>query len=268
MTAKIIVFANEKGGTGKSTLAMHTIVALLRSGKKVASFDLDPDQQSLTRYVENRKTFIKEKGAQLPLPVHTCWTKDVANIYTLRGQLDKLKEEVDAIVLDTPGSHTPLGMEAMTLADVLVTPMNDSLVDLDILALVDGDTLKIQGPSHFAQTVWSTRQQRMLERKPSINWLVVRNRMLFSKSKNSQTMSILLNALARRIHFELVGVVSERVVFRELFLKGLTMLDFKENAVKLQNTVSSNTARQELGALVNKIWGTDLNLNPVSAIQK
>jgi chromosome partitioning protein len=66
----------------------------------------------------------------------------------------------------------------------------------------------------------------------------------------------------------LVGVVSERVVFRELFLKGLTMLDFKENAVKLQNTISSNTARQELSALVNKIWGTDLNLSPVSAIQK
>ena len=146
----------------------------------------------------------------------------------------------------------------MTLADVLITPMNDSLVDLDILAVVDGDTLKIQGPSHFAQTVWSTRQQRMLERKPSINWLVVRNRMLFSKSKNSQNMSILLNALSRRIHFELVGVVSERVVFRELFLKGLTMLDFKETAVKLPNTISSNSARNELSVLVEKIWGSPL----------
>lgn len=268
MTAKIIVFANEKGGTGKSTLAMHTIVALLRSGKKVASFDLDAGQQSLTRYVENRKTFIKEKGANLPLPTHTCWTPDIAKIYTLRGQLGKLKEEVDAIVIDTPGSHSELGMEAMTLADVLVTPMNDSLVDLDVLANVDGDTLKIQGPSHFAQTVWTTRQQRMLERKPSINWLVVRNRMLFNKSKNSQVMSILLNTLSRRIHFELVGVVSERTVFRELFLKGLTMLDFKENAVKLQNTISSNSARKELGALVDKIWGEDLQLAGVSAIQK
>ena len=258
MTAKIIVFANEKGGTGKSTLAMHTIVALLRAGKKVASFDLDPDQQSLTHYVENRKTFINEKGVSLPIPEHICWTKDVAKIYTLRGKVDKLKEEVDAIVIDTPGSHTSLGMEAMTLADVLITPMNDSLVDLDILAVVDGDTLKIQGPSHFAQTVWSTRQQRMLERKPSINWLVVRNRMLFSKSKNSQNMSILLNALSRRIHFELVGVVSERVVFRELFLKGLTMLDFKESAVKLPNTISSNSARKELGVLVEKIWGSPL----------
>ena len=133
MTAKIIVFANEKGGTGKSTLAMHTIVALLRAGKKVASFDLDPDQQSLTHYIDNRKTFINEKGVSLPIPEHICWTKDIAKIYTLRGKVDKLKEEVDAIVIDTPGSHTSLGMEAMTLADVLITPMNDSLVDLEMV---------------------------------------------------------------------------------------------------------------------------------------
>ena len=268
MTAKIIVFANEKGGTGKSTLAMHTIVALLRAGKKVASFDLDPNQQSLTRYIENRKNFVMEKGVSLPLPDHTCWTPDVAKIYTLRSRLDKLSNEVDAIVIDTPGSHTELGMEAMTLADVLVTPMNDSLVDLDILALVDGETLKITGPSHFAQTVWSTRQQRMLERKPSINWFVVRNRMLFNKSRNSQTMSILLNALSRRIHFELVGVVSERVVFRELFLKGLTMLDFKEESIRIPNTVSSKSARQELAVLVDKIWGTPLLLDPISDTNK
>ena len=268
MTAKIIVFANEKGGTGKSTLAMHTIIALLRAGKTVASFDLDPNQQSLTRYIENRKTFMTEKGVSLPLPEHTCWTEDVAKIYTLRSRLGKLANEVDAIVIDTPGSHTDLGVEAMTLADVLVTPMNDSLVDLDILALVDGETLKITGPSHFAQTVWSTRQQRMLERKPSLNWLVIRNRMLFNKSRNSQNMSILLNALSRRIHFELVGVVSERVVFRELFLKGLTMLDFKDDKIRIANTISSNTARQELFNLVEKIWGTPLLSSENPAIQQ
>ena len=267
MTAKIIVFANEKGGTGKSTLAMHTIVALLRAGKKVASFDLDPNQQSLTRYVENRKTFVMEKGVSLPLPEHTCWTPDIAKIYTLRSRIDKLANEVDAIVMDTPGAHTELGVEAMTLADVLVTPMNDSLVDLDILALVDGETLKITGPSHFAQTVWSTRQQRMLERKPSLNWLVIRNRMLFNKSKNSQTMSILLNALSRRIHFELVGIVSERVVFRELFLKGLTMLDFKDEKIKIATNNSAKTARQELCVLVNKIWGAPLISDSNPAIQ-
>ena len=267
MTAKIIVFANEKGGTGKSTLAMHTIVALLRAGKTVASFDLDARQGSLTRYLENRQKFIKENNVPLPAPEHTSWSDDIAKIYTLRGQIDKVINRVDAIIIDTPGSHTPLGMEAMVMADCLVTPLNDSLVDLDILADVDGEAVKIKGPSHFAQTVWSTRQQRMLERKPPINWSVVRNRMLYNKSKNSKMMSILLNALSRRIHFILADGISERVVFRELFLKGLTMMDFRENNLHMPMTVSSSSARQELSKLLNEIWGEGLFLPEMNAIK-
>ena len=258
MTAKIIVFANEKGGTGKSTLAMHTIVALLRAGKKVVSFDLDAYQGSLTHYIENRKNFAKEKNVPLPIPEHTCWTDDVNQIYTLRGQIEKVINNVDAIVLDTPGAHTDLGKQAMVMANSLVTPLNDSLVDLDVLANVDSDCLRIKGPSHFAQTVWEIRQQRMMERKPPVNWVVVRNRLLYSKSKNSQNMSVLLNALSRRIHFTLAGGISERVVFRELFLKGLTMLDFHENNVHATHTISSNTARNELNQLLKNIWGEDL----------
>ena len=267
MTAKIIVFANEKGGTGKSTLAMHTIVALLRAGKKVASFDLDARQGSLTHYIENRKAFAKEKNIALPMPEHTCWTDDINKIYTLRGQIDKVINTVDAIVIDTPGAHTDLGQQAIVMSNCLITPLNDSLVDLDVLASVDGESLRIKGPSHFAQTIWKMRQQRMMERKPPINWVVVRNRLLYSKSKNSQNMSILLNALSRRIHFALAGGISERVVFRELFLKGLTMLDFHDNNVHASHTVSSHTAKQELGALLKNIWGEDLFLNGSHAIQ-
>ncbi len=259
MTAKIIVFANEKGGTGKSTLAMHTIVSLLRAGKQVASFDLDARQGSLTRYLENRATFAKEKKIPLPISEHTSWTPDIAKIYTLRGQLDKVINRVDAIVIDTPGAHTPLAQEAMVLADVLVTPMNDSMVDLDILAHVDEATLKITGPSHFAQTVWGARQQRMLERKPPLTWVVVRNRLLYSKSKNSQVMGVLLNALSRRIHFALANGISERVVFRELFLKGLTMLDFKEQGISHSASKSTASARTEVGRLMEAIWGQDLS---------
>ena len=266
MTAKIIVFANEKGGTGKSTLAMHTIVALLRSGKKVASFDLDARQGSLTHYIENRKMFAKERNIPLPMPEHTCWTEEMGKIYTLRGQIEKVINTVDAIVIDTPGAHTELGQQAMVLSNSLITPLNDSLVDLDVLAAVDGNSMKIKGPSHFAQTVWEMRQQRMMERKPPINWVVVRNRLLYNKSRNSQNMSILLNALARRIHFALAGGISERVVFRELFLKGLTLLDFQDTNIRASNTNSSNTARQELSGLIKNIWGEDLLLSGSHAI--
>ena len=267
MTAKIIVFANEKGGTGKSTLAMHTIVALLRAGKQVASFDLDAHQGSLSHYIETRKMFAQERNIPLPVPTHTCWTDDINQIYTLRGQVEKVLNTVDAIVIDTPGAHTELGRQAMILAGCLVTPLNDSLMDLDVLANVDSDTLRIKGPSHFSQTVWEIRQQRMMERKPPINWIVVRNRLLYSKSKNSQNMSILLNALSRRVHFNVAGGISERVVFRELFLKGLTMLDFHDSNVQAVHTVSSHTARQELSVLLKNIWGEDLFLEGSRAIQ-
>ena len=265
MSAKIIVFANEKGGTGKSTLAMHMIVSLLRAGKTVASFDLDARQGTLSRYIENRKNFIAENGIPLPMPEHTSWTEDVARIYTLKGQIEKAMHRVDAIIIDTPGSHSPLAIEAMELADALVTPINDSLVDLDVLALVDGDTMKIKGPSHFAQTVWSSRQQRMLAKKPPLNWVVVRNRMLYANSKNSRAVDGLVQALSRRIHFTISNGFSERVIYRELFLKGLTMMDCKENGLNIPMSISSLAARQEVRCLMNNILSGGLNARPMIA---
>lgn len=257
MTAKIIVFANEKGGTGKSTLAMHVIVGLLRMGKKVASFDFDYPQGTLTHYIENRNMFAKSMGVPLPTPIHTAWDEEKARIYTPRGQIDKIRTDVDVIVIDTPGSTNQLAQEAMVMADVLITPINDSLVDLDVLAQVDTNTLKIKGPSHFAQVVWSTRQQRMIERKNPMEWFVVRNRLTYSKSKNAQLMTVLLNALSRRIHYTLSGGISERVIYRELFLKGLTMMDLKENGLNMPSSVSANTAKQEVIALLQNIFHQD-----------
>ncbi len=257
MSAKIIVFANEKGGTGKSTLAMHVIVGLLRMGKKVASFDLDYPQGTLTHYIDNRKAFATSMGVPLPVSMHTSWDDEKARIYTLRGQIDKIKNEVDIIVIDTPGTTNQLAQDAMVLADILVTPINDSLVDLDVLAQVDTNTLKIKGPSHFAQVVWSTRQQRMIERKNPLEWFVVRNRLTYSKSKNSQLMTVLLNALSRRIHYTLSGGISERVVYRELFLKGLTMMDLKENGLSMPFSVSANAAKQEVISLLENLFNKD-----------
>ena len=263
MSAKIIVFANEKGGTGKSTLAMHVIVGLLRLGKTVASFDLDYPQGSLSHYIDNREAFRKDMGLPLPMSQHTLWNEDIARIYTIRGEIDKAKDKVDFIIIDTPGASNDIAQEAMVLADTLITPINDSLVDLDVLAQVDTNSLKIKGPSHFSQVVWSTRQQRMIERKPPLNWIVVRNRQTYSKSKNSQLMSVLLNALSRRIHYTLSAGISERVVFRELFLKGLTMLDLKENGLNMPTSISANAAKQEVLALMENIFSKGLD-NPMN----
>ena len=54
-----IVFANEKGGTGKSTTAVHTAIALAASGHRVAALDLDSRQRTMTRYLENRDATVR-----------------------------------------------------------------------------------------------------------------------------------------------------------------------------------------------------------------
>lgn len=257
MTAQVVVFANEKGGTGKSTLAMHLIISSLREGKKVASFDLDGRQGTLSRYLQNREEFIKQNGIPLPMPVHTRWTEEMAKIYTITGQIEKALDNFDLIVVDTPGAYNALTMTVITMADSLVTPLNDSLIDIDVLADLDENS-KIKGPSQFSQVVWSARQQRMLNKKPPLNWLIVRNRLLYTKTKNSKLIEEILQALSRRIHFNICSGVSERVIYRELFLKGLTMMDCKENGLNMPMSFSAIMARQEIRTILSKVFVPDL----------
>ena len=61
-----IVFANEKGGTGKSTTAVHTAIALAASGHRVGALDLDQRQRTMTRYLENRDATMRRLDKELP----------------------------------------------------------------------------------------------------------------------------------------------------------------------------------------------------------
>lgn len=253
MKAKIVVLGNEKGGTGKSTLAMHLIVAWLRAGKKVATLDLDSRQGTLSRYLENRRLFAQNNNIDLPMPEHVRINNVSNEVLFLRSQLERLGNDYDLIVLDTPGADTALTLEALFQADILITPINDSLLDLDVLGIVDGDTMRIKGPSHYAERVWSVGQKRNLMRKAPLNWIVVRNRLSPFKNKNKQTMETLLQALSERIHFKIAGSITDRVIFRELFLKGLTMMDLRENGLHMPLSMSNIAARQEVRALANQV---------------
>ena len=253
MKAKIIVLGNEKGGTGKSTLAMHLIVSWLRAGKKVATLDLDGRQGTLSRYLENRRLFAQNNNISLPMPEHVRINNVSNEVLFLRSQLERLGNDYDIIVLDTPGADTALTLEALFQADILVTPINDSLLDLDVLGIVDGENLRVKGPSHYAERVWSVRQKRNLMRKEPLNWIVVRNRLSPFKNKNKQTMEILLQSLSERVHFKVAGGITERVVFRELFLKGLTMMDLREDGLHMPLSMSNIAARQEVRTLASQI---------------
>jgi chromosome partitioning protein len=158
-------------------------------------------------------------------------------------------KSVDFILIDCPGSHTRLSQMAHTMADTLVTPMNDSFVDFDLLARVDPATGKITGPSIYAEMVWSARQLRAQAGLRPIDWVVVRNRLGAQAMHNKRKIGTALEDLSRRIGFRLLAGFSERVIFRELFPRGLTLLDLKDTGVEQLN-LSNVAARQELRDLM------------------
>ena len=260
--AHIIVVGNEKGGSGKSTTSMHVATALVRMGHRVGTLDLDLRQKSLGRYIENRKAFNKNHDLSLPLPsyrdlpdVTPAQLRPGENVYDRRlsAAVSGMENDSDFILIDCPGSHTRLSQVAHSLADTLVTPLNDSFVDFDLLARADPETNKILGPSIYSEMVWKARQLRAQAGLAPIDWIVVRNRLGAQAMHNKKKMGDALGDLARRIGFRVVPGFSERVIFRELFPRGLTLLDLRDIGVKGQMNISNVAARQEVRDLVREL---------------
>lgn len=256
--AHIIVVGNEKGGAGKSTVSMHVATALARLGKTVSALDLDLRQKTFGRYAENRKTYLASAGLDLPgphyhdLPEIDQSTLDAGeNVYDRRlsEAVASLEPGSDFIVIDCPGSHTRLSQVAHSLADTLITPLNDSFIDFDLLAHVDAEGRKVLRPSVYSEMVWNARQLRSQAGMKPIDWIVVRNRVGAQAMVNKQKMGAALDNLARRIGFRTAPGFNERVIFRELFPRGLTLLDLRDVGVKQLN-ISNIAARQELRDLI------------------
>jgi chromosome partitioning protein len=164
-----------------------------------------------------------------------------------------MEGEFEFILIDCPGSHTRLSQVAHSLADTLVSPLNDSFVDFDLLAHVDPDTGKIEKPSIYSEMVWNARQLRAQAGLRPIDWVVVRNRLGAQQMHNKRKMGEALTELGRRIGFRVVQGFSERVIFRELFPRGLTLLDLRDIGVKNQMNISNVAARQELRDLIRSL---------------
>lgn len=267
----IIVLGNEKGGSGKSTMAAHLIVALLKRGFKVGSLDLDARQGTLSRLLENRAGYAERTGLHLDQPEHRrvhrseSSARGVADWEEKRA-LDRALEDLadcDYIVIDTPGSDSFLARAGQACANVLITPINDSLLDLDLLARIDPEGRRILSPSVYSQMIWEQRQERASNGLPPMDWIVIRNRLSHIDAHNKREIGRLLGLLSDRIHCRLAPGFGERVVFRELFLKGLTLLDLREDASDITLNMSHVAARQEVRALLQAI-SLPLNKNPVS----
>ncbi|MFC3118529.1 division plane positioning ATPase MipZ [Jhaorihella thermophila] len=259
--AHIIVVGNEKGGAGKSTVSMHVATALARMGHKVNTLDLDLRQRSLARYAENRADYMRQTGIDLPSPVchdlpeiDPSALKPGENVYDhrLSAAVARLEPDSDFILIDCPGSHTRLSQVAHSLADTLITPLNDSFVDFDLLARIDPGAERILGPSVYSEMVWNARQLRAQAGLKPIDWVVIRNRVGTQRMVNKEKMQRAVRLLSERIGFRVAPGFSERVIFRELFPRGLTLLDLKDIGVKQLN-ISNVAARQELRDMMKEL---------------
>jgi chromosome partitioning protein len=259
--AHVIVVGNEKGGSGKSTTAMHVAVALLLEGRSVACLDVDARQRTLGRYLANRRAFVKAAGADhVPMPADYALDDDAASADDIDGAAEKLRLLIagatvnhDVVVMDTPGSANKLSALAHSYADTLITPINDSFVDLDVLAHVDARRMAVMGPSHYAEMVWAEKKTRASRDGGAIDWIVMRNRSASLDSHNTRKLTEVLDDLTRRIGIRVVPGFSERVIFRELFLAGLTILDLKDAVGPRALSASHRAARTEVLELVAAI---------------
>ncbi|MGB0498001.1 MAG: division plane positioning ATPase MipZ [Rubricella sp.] len=259
--AHIIVLGNEKGGSGKSTTSMHLFAALARCGHRVGVIDLDLRQKSFFRYLENRARFIERERISLPMPERI--ELDYSNLDSVSAAqkeeeerfahaLDRLDASCSFILIDCPGAHTRYAQMAHAAADTLITPMNDSLIDFDLLARMDPDNGRVLGPSIYSEMVWKARQVRAAAGLQPVDWVVLRNRISTLHAKNKRKVGAALKELSKRIGFRVIPGFAERVVFREMFLQGLTLLDLRDVGDTGLN-LSNIAARQEVRDVVKAL---------------
>lgn len=259
--AHIIVFGNEKGGSGKSTTCMHVATALIRQGHLVGALDLDLRQKTFTHYIENRDSYRAQNELDLPMPrmislpkIDQKVLKDTDNPFdkSLSLAIAELERDCSFIVIDCPGSHTRLSQIAHSLANTLVTPLNDSFVDFDLLAKVEPGSGKIIGPSVYSEMVWHARQLRAKAGLKPIDWIVLRNRLGAQHMHNKRKVGESLEELSKRIGFRVAPGFTERVIFRELFTRGMTLMDLQDIGVTHLN-MSNVAARQEVRDLMSAL---------------
>ncbi|KQT32897.1 ATPase [Sphingomonas sp. Leaf412] len=248
MKTHVIVFANEKGGTGKSTTAVHVAIALAAKGASVACIDLDHRQRTLGRYLDNREATAKKRELDLPLPDHA--TGDGRADGNFAELFQRFMGATDFLVIDTPGRDDPCARTAAAIADTLVTPMNDSFVDFDLIGQVDPETFQVTRPSFYSELIWDARKARAKEDGATIDWVVLRNRLQYLEARNMRRVQEALTQLSRRVGFRIIPGLGERVIYRELFPSGLTLLDAKAiGGMGLSHVAARQELREMMGGL-------------------
>ncbi|WP_420477772.1 division plane positioning ATPase MipZ [Brevundimonas sp. FT23028] len=259
----VIVVGNEKGGAGKSTLAIHIVAGLLHAGKRVAIIDLDLRQRSLSRFFANRTAWAAANGQSLPMPTEPdmgdgkalARAEETEQLARFEAAFAEARATAEVILIDTPGGDTALSRTAHGLADQIVTPMNDSFVDFDLLGQVDPVTLDLLKPSIYSESVWEARKHRAITqgRNATIDWIVVTNRLAVAEARNRRRLEERMEKLAKRVGFRMGPGLRDRVIYRELFPFGLTVADLSTEVRPVAVSLAHVAARQELRNLMQAL---------------
>jgi len=265
---QVIVIGNEKGGAGKSTLAIHIVTGLLHAGKKVAIIDLDLRQRSMERFFSNRAAWTAANGHDLPLPMvpdmgdgkALAKADEAEQLARFDAAYAEAQASADIILIDTPGGDTALSRAAHGRADQIVTPMNDSFVDFDLLGEVDPVTLELKKPSIYSESVWEARKHRAITegRQVTIDWIVVTNRLAVAEARNRRRLEERMNKLAKRVGFRVGPGLRDRVIYRELFPFGLTVADLSNDIRPVSVSLAHVAARQEMRNLMQAMGLDDV----------
>jgi chromosome partitioning protein len=258
---RVVVVGNHKGGTGKSTVAMHVMVALLKSGRSVGLIDLDLEQQTLTRFLDNRREWAQQSSVAVELPRHVPivepdWSGTEGGDAQVVARFIRALSDLgdcDVIVIDTPGSPNQLNLLAHGMADTLLTPINDSFVDLDLIVMVGRAGGPAPQASRYAKAVAAALEGRRNACGRSSDWVVVRNRISSVKARSQIGVSEALAVIAPQLGFRVVAGLTERPIFRHLFPFGLTAFDEAEGVPGKRPKTSQLLARIEVRELIDAL---------------
>jgi len=271
---QVIVVGNEKGGAGKSTLAIHIVCGLLHAGRRVAILDLDLRQRSMSHFFSHRAAWTAANGVSLPMPLEP----DLGDGKALARadeteQLSRFEaafaeaQGAEVILIDTPGGDTALSRAAHARADQIVTPMNDSFVDFDMLGTVDPVTLDLLKPSTYSESVWEARKHRAISegRHAAIDWVIITNRMAVAEARNRRRLEEKMQKLAKRVGFRVGPGLRDRVIYRELFPFGLTVADLSSEVRPVAVSLAHVAARQEMRNLMQSLGLDEVALPALDA---
>ena len=271
---QVIVVGNEKGGAGKSTLAIHIVCGLLHAGRRVAILDLDLRQRSMSHFFAHRAAWTAANGVILPMPIEPdlgdgkalARADETEQIACFEAAFAEA-QGAEVIVIDTPGGDTALSRAAHARADQIVTPMNDSFVDFDMLGTVDPVTLDLLKPSTYSESVWEARKHRAVSegRHAAIDWVVITNRLAVAEARNRRRLEDKIQKLAKRVGFRVGPGLRDRVIYRELFPFGLTVADLSSEVRPVAVSLAHVAARQEMRNLMQSLGLDEVALPALDA---